>query len=84
MRQALPPVILGGAIGTAGAVAMAAPLSALAAAAEAPDLIYGAGAFPVVSLGAALAMLAAVVAAAGFPPLLRAANVEPADGLRNQ
>jgi ABC-type antimicrobial peptide transport system permease subunit len=82
MRQTLSPVILGGAIGTAGAVVMAV-LSAQAATGL-PDLTDGAGTSPAVCLSAALAILAATVAAAGFPPLLRAANVEPADALRNQ
>ena len=83
MRQTLRPVVLGAAVGLAGALGVSAFLAKMIVLADAPDLTYGAGAFDPVTFSGALAVLIVVILIASFVPVRRATRIAPAEALRN-
>jgi len=84
MGQTLRPVILGAAIGLAGALGISTLLAKMVVLADAPDLTYGAGAFDPATFCGALAVLTLVILVASFVPVRRATRIAPADALRNE
>jgi predicted permease len=82
LRQTLQPVIWGAVFGFAGAIGLSVLLTRLVLNPEIPDLTYGAGAFPSVTLAAVLGLLLAFILLAAFIPAHRATKVDPMVALR--
>ena len=84
MGQTLRPVVVGAALGLAGALGISVLLAKMVVLADAPDLTYGAGAFDPVTFSGALAVLTLVILVASAVPVRRATRIAPAEALRNE
>jgi predicted permease len=82
LRQTLRPAAWGAALGALGAVAIAVLLTRLVLNPEFPDLTYGAGAFPTITLVGVAGFLTLVILIAAYIPARRAAKVDPVIALR--
>ncbi|HKV42715.1 MAG TPA: FtsX-like permease family protein, partial [Blastocatellia bacterium] len=81
-RQALTPVLWGIPMGLAGSTALSVMLRKMVAAAESPDLLFGANPWSPVPFAGMTLMVVFVVWLASWIPALRATRIEPATSLR--
>lgn len=82
VREAMTPVLAGGALGLLAAVAIASGLRAILVSPASPDLMFGVGAFDPATFIGVSAFLAAVTALASYIPARRAIRVDPLVALR--
>jgi len=82
VRQGMRPVFIGGALGLGGAAAVSMALQATLVFPNAPDLLFGIGAWDLETFGGLSVFLAAVAFVASYIPSRRALKVEPAVALR--